>query len=310
MATQTLLAPAKPILKWAGGKSRLLDVLSQSFPPELANGRLRTYVEPFIGSGAVFFHIAQHFDLEAYFISDINPELIVAYTTLQRGAEATIAILDEWQQAYWRLAESERRDRFHQVRADFNRDRAQLPTEFDASWIERTAQLIFLNRTCFNGLFRVNTRGDFNAPFGRYKRPTICHADNLRAAAQVLQRAQIYSGDFTVCQAFVDERSFVYFDPPYRPISKTANFNAYSHQAFDDGEQLRLRDFFHALDRRGAKLLLSNSDPQNEDAGDRFFDNAYADYRIERIPASRCINSNLQKRGPVSEILVTNYSVA
>jgi len=302
-----VLAEAKPFLKWAGGKSRLLPTLSQYFPPELARGRLRTYVEPFIGSGAVFFYIAQNYALDAYFISDINAELIVAYTAIQQAVEDLIAILAAWQQHYLTLNEAARRDRFYQIRADFNRDRDCLSPEFEPTWIQRTAQLIFLNRTCFNGLFRVNARGEFNAPFGRYKYPKICHPDNLRAVARVLRRTQIYRGDFTACQASIDSSSFVYFDPPYRPLSKTANFNSYSTHNFNDSEQLRLRDFFQTLDRRGAKLLLSNSDPQNECAGDRFFDDAYAGYRIERIQASRCINSNIHKRGPVSEILVANY---
>ncbi|NJK99141.1 MAG: DNA adenine methylase [Spirulinaceae cyanobacterium RM2_2_10] len=307
MVTTIARSPAKPFLKWAGGKSRLLEALSQHFPPELSKGHLHTYVEPFIGSGAVFFHIAQSFPIQAFVISDINHELIVAYTTIQQTVEELITILTAWQQDYLTLDEAERREYFLQIRADFNRDRAQLSANFSTAWIQRTAQLIFLNRTCFNGLFRVNTSGDFNAPFGRYKQPRICHTEKLRAAAQVLEQTQIFRGDFTACEAAIDAQSFVYFDPPYRPISKTANFNAYSTHVFNDSEQLRLRDFFRRLDQRGAKLLLSNSDPQNEDIGDRFFDNAYQDYRIERIQASRCINSNIQKRGPISEILVANY---
>ena len=174
-------------------------------------------------------------------------------------------------------------------------------------WIERTAQLIFLNQTCFNGLFRVNSKGEFNVPMGKYSQPRICNAENLCSVSLILENTFIYQGDFSMCEKFVDNHTFIYLDPPYKPISKTSNFTGYSQYIFDDLEQLRLRDFFKLMDERQSKLLLSNSDPKNKNSQDDFFEKAYSDYRIERIKANRSINSNTSKRNAINEILIMNY---
>ena len=292
---------AKPFLKWAGGKSQLLETIDSWFPPELKAGKIKTYIEPFVGSGAVFLHVAQTYLVENFYILDINQELTLAYKIIQNSVEELIQKLLAIQEKYLSLDQEERKDYYYQVRSQFNST-----TDHNAA-VTRTAQLIFLNRTCFNGLFRVNSQGDFNVPMGKYKNPRICNADNLRAIARILQRTQIVRGDFDQCQKWADAQTFVYFDPPYRPISKTANFNTYSSQVFDDSEQLRLRNLFRLLDRQQVKLMLSNSDPKNQYLTDSFFDIAYKDYLIQRVKADRRINSNPQKRGQIYELLITNY---
>ena len=292
---------AKPFLKWAGGKSQLLKTINSWFPPELKAGKIETYIEPFVGSGAVFLHVAQIYSVEKFYVLDINQELILAYRVIQNSVEELIKQLLAIQEKYLSLDQEARKDYYYQVRSQFNST-----TDHNAT-VTRTAQLIFLNRTCFNGLFRVNSKGHFNVPIGKYRNPRICNADNLRAIAQILQRTQVVCGDFTQCQKWADAQTFVYFDPPYRPISKTANFNTYSSQVFDDLEQLRLRDLFRLLDRQQAKLMLSNSDHKNQDLTDSFFDVAYKDYHIQRVKAARRINSNAQKRGQINELLITNY---
>lgn len=299
---------AKPFLKWAGGKGQLLEQLTAFFPPELQLGTIKRYVEPFIGGGAVFFHVAQTYDIKEYFIADVNAELILTYKTLQCDVESLIDVLNEMQSAYHRLSPAKQKEYFYNIRSELNDSRAKIDfTRFHAEWIERAAQIIFLNRTCFNGLFRVNANGEFNVPFGKYKNPLICSEQNLRTVAELLQRAEIRYGDFTSCEEFVDEHAFAYFDPPYRPISKTASFTSYSRYEFDDAAQLRLAEFYKRLDAAGAKLMLSNSDPKNENQDDHFFEEAYNGFHIERVKASRNINSDGQKRGAIDELLILNY---
>lgn len=302
------LLTARPFLKWAGGKGQLLEQIDKYLPTELKEGSIKRYIEPFVGGGAVFLYLAQTYHTQEFYISDVNRELILAYKTIQKDVEGVIRVLSEIQARYYALNAESRKKYFYQLRTKFNSSRKSIDFhEFSDSWIERTAQIIFLNRTCFNGLFRVNSQGEFNVPAGRYKQPRICDSDNLRAVSRILQRARIYAGDYIKCADFVNQDSFVYFDPPYKPISKTANFTAYSQYNFDDAEQLRLRDFYCQLDRKGAKLALSNSDPKNEDPNDDFFEKAYKDYKIQRIKAARNINSNASKRGQISELLITNY---
>lgn len=300
-------ATARPFLKWAGGKRQLLAQIDAWLPPELKNGRIHRYVEPFIGGSAVFFHVAQRYPAREYYISDQNGDLILAYQTLQRSVEEVIALLMEMQRHYHPLARDEQEQYFYQVRAEFNQSVGRATTVGLPDPIRQTAQLIFLNRTCFNGLFRVNSKGAFNVPFGRYDRPTICDEGNLRAAAAVLQRAQIQHGDFEACRPYVDGHTFVYFDPPYRPLSQSASFTAYASHAFNDDEQVRLAAFYRELDGRCAKLMLSNSDPHNEDPHDRFFQRLYQGYQIHKVQANRAINSNATQRGKISELLITNY---
>lgn len=297
-------------MKWAGGKGQLLTQIEQRLPEELIGGQIRRYVEPFIGGGAVFLHVAQRYAIEQFVLFDINRELVLAYRTIQRAVEALIVRLSELERLYYAEPPEERRAFFYRVRTRFNAGIEAIDFErFDDRWIERTAQLIFLNRTCYNGLFRTNAHSQFNVPFGRYRQPTICMGDNLQAVAAVLARARIESGDFTASAPLADRHSFFYFDPPYRPISKTARFTAYSAQRFDDAAQLRLAEFYRQLHTTGAYLLLSNSDPRNGDPEDDFFERAYAGFAIERVSASRMVNCNANRRGAISELLIANYCV-
>ncbi len=296
-------------MKWAGGKSQLIEALANLFPPELKNGKIKKYVEPFIGGGALFFYVAQNYpSIESFFISDVNEELILAYKTIQKDVESLISLLAVLEKKYHSLDRPEQKDFFYQTRADFNQKLAGIDFKnFHENWIERTATIIFLNRTCFNGLFRVNSKGEFNVPFGDYKNPKICDPENLRAVSDLLQRTQIECGDFTISKEFVDKNAFVYFDPPYRPISKTASFTSYSKFDFDEKEQKRLAEYFAFLSKKGAKLMLSNSDPKNENSEDHFFEDLYWQFRIERVDASRMINCDGNKRGKIKELVIVNY---
>lgn len=308
MAAASVLTTARPFLKWAGGKRQLLAQLESYFPPALPNGQIQRYIEPFVGSGAVFFRVRQSYPVQEIILADANIELILAYKTIQQDVESLLVALSDLQQRYLTLNEPERREFYYQVRQQYNRGREQVSAaSFESIWISRTAQMLFLNRTCYNGLFRVNAAGEFNVPFGRYANPRLLDADNLRAVSRLLQGVSIIYDDFTAIEPNVDDATFVYFDPPYRPISKTAHFTSYSRNIFNDTEQLRLASFYGCLDGLGAKLMLSNSDPHNLDPKDDFFEQAYAGYRIERVWAGRNINSQSQKRGPVSELVILNY---
>jgi len=296
---------AKPFLKWAGGKTQLLAQMVCHFPSELEQGKIQRYIEPFVGSGAVLFLILQHYKIREFFISDVNEELISAYIAVKKCVEELIAELSRLEQKYHELCFEDQKKFFYKIRSEFNHNRPK--TDFSQPDAERTAQLIFLNRTCFNGLFRVNAKGVFNVPCGSYKNPKICFSENLRAISDLLQNVEIRNGDFTICETFADSNTFVYFDPPYRPISPTASFNSYQQSNFDDRSQIRLADFFRKLDRTGAKLMLSNSDPHNFNSEDNFFQTVFEGFQINRIFARRMINCNGKGRSKISELLITNY---
>jgi len=298
-------APATPFLKWAGGKTQLLPQIFAYLPPELLAGQITRYVEPFIGGGAVFFALVQRFSFSQVVLADQNPDLILAYRTVQTQVEALIERLAALERAYLTLSPEDRKAYYYQTRARFNQRQAHAPPEA----VARTALLIFLNRTCYNGLFRVNAKGEFNVPFGRYKNPRICDQDNLRTAARTLEGVALRGGDFAGVGDVVDAGTFVYFDPPYRPLSKTASFNAYAAAAFDDRAQTRLARFFRSLDQTGARLMLSNADPHNIDPGDDFFERLYQGFALHKVRAHRRINSQGGKRGPITELLILNYRV-
>lgn len=305
----TYTKSARPFLKWAGGKNQLIEAIANLLPFELKSGKIKKYAEPCIGGGALFFYLAQRYpSIDSFFISDINEELILAYKTIQKNVESLISLLAELEKKYHSLDRPKQKDFFYQQRDDFNKKLVRIDfNNLCENWIERTATIIFLNRTCFNGLFRVNSKGEFNVPFGNYKNPKICDPVNLRAVSELLQKAQIESGDFTASKEFVDENTFAYFDPPYRPISKTASFTSYSKFNFGEEEQKRLAEYFSFLSQKGAKLMLSNSDPKNEDPEEHFFEYLYHSFRIERVDAVRVINCHANKRGKIKELVIVNY---
>jgi len=301
---------AKPFLKWAGGKGQLLERFQELYPKELKEGKIKTFYEPFLGSGAVFFDVAQHYNIEHAYLYDINEELILTYRVIQKDVSKLLDFLYRYQKNYLKLDKKQRQKFFYDQRTNYNLQRFNIDYDrYSEQWFPRAAQLIFLNRTCFNGLYRVNSKGEFNSPAGDYENPTICDEQNLLAVHQVLQIAVIKKADFKEVVNDLKASSFVYFDPPYRPISKTASFKAYSKHDFTDNEQIQLANLFRKLDKKGNLLMLSNSDPKNHDPNDNFFDEIYRDYNIIRIPAKRMINSDPTKRGAINEIVVTNYSI-
>lgn len=298
----------KPFLKWAGGKRQLLAQLEAHFPPQLLNGEISRYAEPFVGSGALFFKIIQTYPIREYLLADFNPELILVYKTIQVNVSELIIYLEEIEQHFLGLDPEQRKAHYYQVREDYNHQRDIINFhEFGSNWTLRAAQMMFLNRTGYNGLFRLNSKGAFNVPYGRYKNPRILYAENLRGAAELLQSVSIQYGDFEKTAHNINADTLIYFDPPYRPLSTTAHFTAYSKERFDDAQQLRLADFYRNLDVTGAKLMLSNSDPHNVDPEDNFFEDAYRGFRIEHLKARRNINREADKRGEISELLILNY---
>ncbi len=294
-------ARARGVLKWAGGKSQLLDTFQHCYPPGLKTGTIHRYIEPFVGSGAVLFDVAAQFPVDALIALDRNPRLMAAYVVIRDDAPALIDYLAVWQARYWAADETARHQIYYQVRDRFN---AQT-----GSAVEQAAALVFLNRTCFNGLYRVNRQGRFNTPIGRYRQPLICDAENLLRVQAVLQRVDLRVGDYHDVLDQVDAHTFVYCDPPYRPLSATASFTAYAANAFGDDQQRELAAFLRTCRDRGAAVMLSNSDPHNIDPSDDFFDTLYHDWVITRVPARRAINSNKDRRGPIRELVITNYPV-
>lgn len=300
---------ARPFLKWVGGKSQLLEQFENYYPSALVRGTIKTYIEPFLGGGAVFFALAQRYKIESAYLSDANRDLVLTYQVVQRRPNELLDFLERHQKEYDQTPQEKRSELFLAVRERFNAHRVEINyKKLSDNWIPRAAQFIFLNKTCFNGLFRLNSKGEFNVPFGKYKTATIFDEANILAASNVLQKAEIHLADYAECFDKANDGTFVYLDPPYRPISKTASFTTYAGAEFADEDQLRLAEFFRKLDREtGAKLMLSNSDPKNENPDDDFFEKAYSGYDIFRVSASRAVNCDGEKRGKINEILITNY---
>ncbi len=304
------ISNAKPFLKWAGGKKQLLNEFYRRFPDELKTGEIQRYVEPFVGGGAVFFYVATKFKIEEYHVFDINEELILAYKVVKNEVDELVEILKNLESEFLGLNNKKRESYYYTIREQFNKKKTELNSnEYNHNWIERAAQIIFLNRTCFNGLFRVNSNGEFNVPYGKYKNPSILNEVNLRKASKVLENTEIHLGDFTECEPLVDSHTFVYLDPPYRPLNQTSSFTSYSKGNFNDEDHIRLAKFYKILDGKGAKLMLSNSDPKNEKPDDNFLEELYSGFRIERVPARRAINCNGEKRGAINELVITNYNI-
>ncbi len=301
---------AKPFLKWVGGKGQLVKKFRSFYPDELKAGSIQQYYEPFLGGGAVFFDIAQKYKISSAYLYDVNEELILAYCVVQRDVHKLMDYLEQYEKKYLPLDNEKRKEYFYEIRQHYNRQRSDINYKvYTGNWIPRAAQIIFLNKTCYNGLFRMNSKGEFNSPAGDYHRPNILNRENLEKVSELLQIAEIRSEDFRTLHKNHMQNAFVYFDPPYRPISRTASFTSYSRHEFKDTEQKKLASVFHKLNDKGICLMLSNSDPKNINKDDDFFDRLYARYNIHRIEARRMVNSVASKRGAVNEIVVTNYKV-
>ncbi len=301
----------RPFIKWAGGKRVLLGQFERFYPKELLQGELTRYYEPFLGGGALFFHLAERGLLRSAYLSDLNVDLILTYRVVKEHVEELIRWLHSKANHHHSLSTEKQKEHYLSVRKQFNEEAGLFsPTrEFEEGWIRRAGQFIFLNKTCYGGMFRVNLKGEFNVPFGKHKRPQILDEQNLRKNAELLQIAQLSVRDFSTIEEEIDENCFVYFDPPYRPLSDTAQFTTYQLKGFGDEEQKRLALLFQTLDHRGAKIMLSNSDASNSEKEDFFFQKLYGDFYIHRVSAPRKINSNFGKRGRKSELLITNYPV-
>lgn len=291
----------KPFLKWAGGKGQLLKEIERYYP--FADGHIAKYAEPFVGGGAVLFDIFSKFDLKEIYISDINAELINTYRIIRDDIDALIEMLYSMQNDFIQLNTEGRKSYYIQKRERFNDFKLNSNENIN---IEKAALMIFLNKTCFNGLFRVNKKGLFNVPMGAYKNPMICDDTNLRAVSEKLQNVTIVCGDYRESANFIDKNTFVYFDPPYRPLTDTASFTAYTENLFNDEEQIELAKFVDDMHRKGAKIVISNSDPKNSNIEDDFFDKIYSAYKIKRVEANRMINCNSEARGKIKELIISN----
>ena len=302
---------ARPFLKWVGGKRQLVHKFSKLYPEELVKGRIKKYYEPFLGGGAVFFDIASNYKLKSSILCDINDELILTYKVVQKDVDKIIEFLYRYRSYYLSLSYDKRREYYYEMRTNYNLQRFNIDyNKYSENWIPHAAQMIFLNKTCYNGLFRVNSKGEFNSPAGDYENPQIFDQENLINASSLLSSAEIIKSDFNDFKPEDVDESFIYFDPPYRPISRTAYFTSYVKDEFTDTDQYELAGLFKEMDKKGAKLMLSNSDPKNIDPEDDFFDVLYKDYYIQRIPAKRMVNTVVNKRGEINELVVTNYKVA
>ncbi len=292
----------KPFLKWAGGKGQLLGEIEKYYPFD--DHKITKYAEPFVGGGAVLFDILSRYNLNEVYISDVNVELINAYCVVKNSINDLISLLSLYQSEFLSLNADDRKVYYIEKRSRFNN--LKISGNGDDS-IEKSALMIFLNKTCFNGLYRVNRKGAFNVPMGAYKNPVICDESNLRTASEKLQKVTIVCGDYRQAADFIDKQTFVYFDPPYRPLTETASFTAYTEELFDDQAQLELAEFVRQMHQKGSKVVVSNSDPKNSRPEDDFFDNIYAPLRIKRVEACRMINCNSAARGKIKELLISNF---
>ncbi len=292
----------KPFLKWAGGKTQLIHEIQKYYP--FNNNKIIKYAEPFVGGGAILFDILNHYDIKDIYISDINAELINTYMIIRDNINELIALLEMYQMDYILLNTEKRKEYYNNKRHMFNKLKSSKDKNNN---IEKAALMIFLNKTCFNGLYRVNKKGEFNVPMGAYKNPLICDKENLLVVSEKLQKVKIVCSDYKSSYDFIDDNTFVYFDPPYRPITQTANFTAYNEFSFNDDAQKELAKYVSKLHKKGAKIVVSNSDPKNIDEDDNFFDEIYAEHNIKRVDAARMINCKGKARGKIKELLISNY---
>jgi DNA adenine methylase len=274
-----------PFVKWAGGKARLLSQYEPFLPAHFEG-----YIEPFVGGGALFFHLKREGRLAGgrMVLMDRLEELVNCYLVIQTQVDALIGLLREH--------EPHKRDAEYYYRV---RSWDRIPGYALRDDVERAARFLFLNRVCYNGLYRVNRRGQFNVPFGRHRNPTVCDDDNLLAVHDALQGVVLSTSDFENCVDWAKRGDFVYFDPPYHPLSTTAGFTSYTQGAFDSDDQRRLAQVFSELDRRGCKVMLSNSDTE-------LIRDLYAGFKLVQVFSSRPISAKANGRGSVPELLILN----
>lgn len=292
----------KPFIKWVGGKTQLLNQLDQFLPEAIFHEKF-TYIEPFVGGGAMLFHILGKFkNINRIIINDINEDLIKSYITIKENPSQLIDGLMKIEADYLGTAEQDRKEFYLDIRSRFNKK-----TVDD---ITNTVYMMFLNRTCFNGLYRVNRKGEFNVPFGKYKNPRICNQETIIADSSALNSIDIdiINDSFETTKKYIDSNglTFFYFDPPYRPLTETSSFTSYSKGDFNDDDQIRLAEFCKSIDSNKCLWMLSNSDGKSKNPDDDFFDNLYDGFSINHVSASRSINANPNKRGKLTELLIHN----
>lgn len=295
---------AKPFLKWAGGKTQLIEPINNALPKNFTDSNF-TYIEPFVGSGAILFWILNNFpSLKKAVINDVNEDLINVYKIIAAQPKELISILEIFENEFHGLedienSEEKKKEYYYTKRELYNTRSTEKSTQ--------AALFIFLNRTCFNGLYRVNKNNGFNVPAGRYKKPTICNSENIFAVHEALQKVEILCGDYEKTIYLASENTFFYLDPPYKPLTETSNFNSYAKDEFGDEEQIRLYNFCKKLDNLGYNWILSNSDVKGKAKNEDFFDELYSDFLITRVEAKRNINSKSEKRGKINELLISNF---
>lgn len=269
----------KPFVKWAGGKGSLISQLKNFYPFEIDNIKIDKYVEQFVGGGAVLINILQKYDIKEVYAFDINMDLINCYNVIKSNVEKLIEELEKKENSFLVLENKEREEYFYKIREEYN---SYNLSENDIN-VKRASEFIFLNRTCFNGLYRVNKNGKFNVPCGKYKNPTICDSNNLRNLSYLIRNVNFQYGDYKKSEKYIDSNTFVYFDPPYRPLSNTSGFTSYTKEDFNDENQKELAKYYKLLDEKDAKLMLSNSNPKNTNKDDNFFEEIYKGFYINEI---------------------------
>lgn len=298
----------KPVLKWVGGKSQLIDEIINNLPSEEIRKNITTYVEPFIGGAAVMISLLQYFpNLKNVIIADYNKELINFYNVIKNYPEQLIKSINTICWDYTK-EDNDPEKFFYNIREVYNGIKnTNYNIDFTLS-IQMATYFVFLNKTCYNGLYRENQKGGFNVPWNKNKEPFISSED-IKDLSELFNKynVQIIHQSYTDTLKDISENTFVYMDPPYRPINKTSSFTAYTKSGFNDNNQIELAEFCDSINNIGSYFMVSNSDPHNTDETDNFFDDLYKNYNINRVYANRNINSNGAARGKISELLITNY---
>ncbi len=285
----------KPFIKWVGGKGQLLSQLDALLPSTFSSIPNVTYIEPFVGGGAMLFYMLQSYpNIQRVVINDINQSLITTYQIIRDYPQELISVLAKIQEEYIPLSEQQRKDYYLLMRNKFNLSQTDS--------ITTSALLIFLNRTCFNGLYRENKTGYFNVPFGKYASPTICDQSTILEDSRLLQKVEMLCGDYQQTFKYIQGNTLFYLDPPYRPLNATSSFNDYTKTKFTDEEQIRLKTFCDKISTASCNFMLSNSACQ-----DGFFERLYDGYEIQHVVASRSINADPSKRGKLTELVIRNY---
>lgn len=293
----------KPFLKWTGGKSQLINDISNNYPNGLGED-INKYCEPFVGGGAILFNIISNYTMKEILINDTNTALINVYNCIKYNIDIMIMKLLELEYEFNTINDMILKQNYYiNKRQEFNNMISDKTYNTDNACL-----FIFLNKTCFNGLYRVNSNGLFNVPFGKYNKINLCDIENIKNISELLQNIKITNKSYNECFNFIDKSTFVYIDPPYRPLNKTSSFNSYTKNKFGDKQQIELHDFINKINIKNAKILLSNSDPKNTNINDNFFDELYYEYNIKRVNVKRMINSNSSLRNKkLTELLISNY---